>query len=145
MVGRDQRIPEALGPGSLADTVVQQQKRPCLKIKVKKNFFFRDRVSLYSPGCPGTHSVDQAGLELRNPPASASASWVLGLKACTTTPARQGENLFPWRKTVERRHTAGGLLTSPLQHPPLPPPPPQCEDLELLLSLGQGDKLPSQN
>jgi hypothetical protein len=33
---------------------------------------FRDRVSLYSPGCPGTHSVDQAGLELRNPPASAS-------------------------------------------------------------------------
>jgi hypothetical protein len=30
---------------------------------------------------PGTHSVDQAGLELRNPPASASQ--VLGLKACT--------------------------------------------------------------
>jgi len=26
---------------------------------------FRDRVSLCSPGCPGTHSVDQAGLELR--------------------------------------------------------------------------------
>jgi hypothetical protein len=45
---------------------------------------FRDRVSLYSPGCLGTHSVDQAGLELRNPPASASL--VLGLKACTTTP-----------------------------------------------------------
>jgi hypothetical protein len=36
-----------------------------------------------SPGCPGTHSVDQAGLELRNPPASASR--VLGLKACATT------------------------------------------------------------
>jgi hypothetical protein len=35
-------------------------------------FFLRDRVSLCSPGCPGTHSVDQAGLELRNPPASAS-------------------------------------------------------------------------
>jgi hypothetical protein len=34
-------------------------------------------VSLYSPGCPGTHFVDQAGLELRNPPASASR--VLGL------------------------------------------------------------------
>jgi hypothetical protein len=33
---------------------------------------FRDRVSLYSPGCPGAHFVDQAGLELRNPPASAS-------------------------------------------------------------------------
>jgi hypothetical protein len=43
-------------------------------------FVFRDRVSLYSLGYPGTHFVDQAGLELRNPPAS--ASWVLGLKAC---------------------------------------------------------------
>jgi hypothetical protein len=47
-------------------------------------FVFRERVSLYSPGCPGTHSVDQAGLELRNSPASASQ--VLGLKACATTP-----------------------------------------------------------
>ena len=46
--------------------------------------FFLDRVSLYSPGCPGTHFVDQAGLELRNSPASASQ--VLGLKACATTP-----------------------------------------------------------
>jgi hypothetical protein len=45
--------------------------------------FFWDRVSLYNPGCPGTHSVDQAGLKLRNP--SVSASQVLGLKACTTT------------------------------------------------------------
>ena len=34
--------------------------------------FFQDRVSLYSPGCPGNHSVDQAGLELRDPPASVS-------------------------------------------------------------------------
>jgi hypothetical protein len=46
---------------------------------------FRDRVSLCSPGCPGTHSIDQAGLELRNLPASASQ--VLGLKACATTPS----------------------------------------------------------
>ena len=35
------------------------------------------------PGCPGTHSVDQAGLQLRNLPASASQ--VLGLQACATT------------------------------------------------------------
>jgi hypothetical protein len=42
----------------------------------------RDRVSLCSPGCPGIHFVDQAGL--RNLPASASQ--VLGLKVCTTTP-----------------------------------------------------------
>jgi hypothetical protein len=47
-------------------------------------FVFRDRVSLYSPGCSGTHFVDQAGLELRNPPASASP--VLGLKACASMP-----------------------------------------------------------
>jgi hypothetical protein len=45
---------------------------------------FRDRVSLYSSGCPGAHFVDQTGLELRNP--LASASRVLGLKACATTP-----------------------------------------------------------
>jgi hypothetical protein len=37
----------------------------------------------FLPGCPGTHSVDQAGLELRDPPASASQ--VLRLKACATT------------------------------------------------------------
>jgi hypothetical protein len=59
-----------------------------LTISVKIVFFgegrVRDRVSLYSPGCPGTHFVDQAGLELKNP--LASASQVLGLKACTTTP-----------------------------------------------------------
>jgi hypothetical protein len=45
---------------------------------------FRDRVSLYSPGYPGIHSIDQAGLELRNLPASAFR--VLGLKVCATTP-----------------------------------------------------------
>jgi hypothetical protein len=44
-------------------------------------FYFRDRA-LCSPGYPGTHSVDQAGLELRNLPASAFQ--VLGLKACAT-------------------------------------------------------------
>jgi hypothetical protein len=46
-------------------------------------FFFQDKVSLYSPGCPRTHSVDQAGLKLRNQPAFASK--VLGLKALATT------------------------------------------------------------
>ena len=40
---------------------------------------FQDRVSLLSPGCLGTHSIDQADLELRDLPASASR--VLGLKA----------------------------------------------------------------
>jgi hypothetical protein len=36
---------------------------------------------LCSSDCPGAHSLNQAGLELRNPPASASQ--VLGLKVCT--------------------------------------------------------------
>jgi hypothetical protein len=54
----------------------------------------RDRVSLYSPGCPGNHFVDQAGLELRNPPASASP--VLGLKACATTPGPTSVYLAPF-------------------------------------------------
>jgi hypothetical protein len=49
-------------------------------------FVFQDRVSLCSPGCPGTHFVDQAGLELRNTPASASR--VLGSKVCTTMPGQ---------------------------------------------------------
>jgi hypothetical protein len=64
-------------------------KQVAEKVSFNLTFFFfflafRDRVSLYSPGCPGTHSVDQAGLELRNPPASASR--VLGSKVCATTP-----------------------------------------------------------
>jgi hypothetical protein len=55
-------------------------------ISLETVFFFflsEDGVSLCSPSCPGTHSVDQAGLELRNMPASTSR--VLGLKACATT------------------------------------------------------------
>jgi hypothetical protein len=35
-------------------------------------------------GCPGTHSVDQADLELNDPPASASQG--LGLKVCPPLP-----------------------------------------------------------
>jgi hypothetical protein len=70
---------EVLTQGSTAKST------SCLPLFFFFFFFlvFQDRVSLCSPGCPGTHSVDQAGLELRNPPASASQ--VLGLKACTTT------------------------------------------------------------
>ena len=49
--------------------------------------WFFETGFLCSPGRPGTHSVDQAGLQLRNPPTSASQ--VLGLKACTTTPGLQ--------------------------------------------------------
>lgn len=33
---------------------------------------YRDRVSLRSPGCPRVHWVNQAGLDLREPPTSVS-------------------------------------------------------------------------
>jgi hypothetical protein len=46
-------------------------------------FCFFETGFLCSPGCPRTHFADQAGLELRNSPASASQ--MLGLQACTTT------------------------------------------------------------
>lgn len=52
--------------------------RPFFTYLMENIFFFRDRVFLCSPCCPGTHSLDQAGLELneireiQDPPASAS-------------------------------------------------------------------------
>ena len=45
--------------------------------------FHQDRVSLHSLVCPGTCFADQAGLELRDLPASASQG--LELKACFST------------------------------------------------------------
>ena len=44
-----------------------------------------DKVSLCVPGCPGTHSVDEADLKLSG--LHASASRLLELKACTTMPS----------------------------------------------------------
>jgi hypothetical protein len=46
-------------------------------------FFFKTGFLCVALAVLGTHSVDQAGLELRSPPTSASQ--VLGLKACATT------------------------------------------------------------
>ena len=62
-------------PGQLDPTCICPQAQALF-------FFFplRQSFSVYS----GTHFVDQAGFELRNPPTSASR--VLGLKACATTP-----------------------------------------------------------
>ena len=44
---------------------------------------FFETVSLGSTGCPGTSSVDQSGLELRD--LLASAFSVLGVKKCQNT------------------------------------------------------------
>jgi hypothetical protein len=54
----------------------------CVCVCVVLFCFLRQGFSV-EPWSPGTPSVDQAGLELRNLPASASQ--VLELKVCTTT------------------------------------------------------------
>jgi hypothetical protein len=44
-----------------------------INIKINTSFIiFKDRVSLYSPNCPGTLYVDQADPEPRDLPASVS-------------------------------------------------------------------------
>jgi hypothetical protein len=69
----------------------------------------RDRLSLCSSGCPGIHSVEQAGLELRDPPASAGIkggqhhgpdtcgrAYMLGThKSFSTEPAKPQEHHYP--------------------------------------------------
>jgi hypothetical protein len=60
---------------------------------------FRDRVSLYSPGCPGTHFVDQnSEILLPLPPR------VLGLKACAIT-ARLQSVLLTTEPSLQPRVT----------------------------------------
>lgn len=40
---------------------------------------FWDRVSMYSPGCPGTRPIEQTDLKLRDLPASASSAGIKGV------------------------------------------------------------------
>jgi len=61
------------------------------------------------PGCPGTHSVDQAVFKLRDQPASASQ--VLGLKVFTTT---------HWPLYWGYRGEARGLISPSLSSPGCP-------------------------
>jgi hypothetical protein len=46
----------------------------------------RDRVSLCSPGCPGTLSIDHVGLNLKDLPASASRALELTAPLCSALP-----------------------------------------------------------
>jgi hypothetical protein len=94
-------------------------------------FVFRDRISLYSPGCPGTHFVDQAGLELRNPPASVSQ--VLGLKACATMPS------FSYLFNIHPRPTCPATAQSPLHSGSNPRPLSSSQENTPRHVLGQFD------
>jgi hypothetical protein len=68
-----------LNPRPLEEQLLPLTTEPSLQTFV---VVFQDRVSLCSPGCLGTQSVVQDGLELRELPASSART--LGLKACTT-------------------------------------------------------------
>ena len=47
----------------------------CMCVCMYVCILFKDQVYLCSPGCPGTCCVDQAGLKLRDLPASAPEYW----------------------------------------------------------------------
>lgn len=66
------------------ETLSLRKKEPFVDILISFMFVFQDRVSLTRSGFSGTHFINQAGLELRDPPAS--TSHVLGLKVYVTTP-----------------------------------------------------------
>ena len=55
------------------------------------NWFFWNRIFLYSPGSPRTHSANQAGFKMGDQ--LPSVSWVLGLKVWATT-AQLTQNLL---------------------------------------------------
>jgi hypothetical protein len=63
-------VPEGVADASEPTLFLFPSFLGCLFVCLFVFLVFLDRVSLCSPGCPGTHSVDQAGLELRNLPAS---------------------------------------------------------------------------
>ncbi|GAB1293399.1 Phenylalanine--tRNA ligase alpha subunit [Apodemus speciosus] len=94
------------------DALFQPQQHPARD--QHDTFFLRDRVSLYSPVYPGTYSVDQAGLEIGNPPASASASQVLGLKS---NPAEALQLPMDYVQRVKRTHSQGGYGSQGYKYP----------------------------
>jgi hypothetical protein len=59
-------------------------------------------ISLCRPSCPGTHCIDQAGLELRHLPASVSQ--VLGLKATTAW------HVVFWKREKEHKAVSRGRI-----------------------------------
>jgi hypothetical protein len=81
---------------------------------IKTFFFFFETSFLCSPGCPGTHSVDQTGLELRNP--LASASQVLVLKACATNTQLHKYFLDLWKERKTKSSASKVLCEAKAQN-----------------------------
>ena len=80
-------------------------------------WYFWNRVSLYRSGCSG--SVDQPGLELRDPPAS--SSWVPRLKLCATTCWKEStliSRLFIHLNEVNKNIPPNNILLWPLYNLP---------------------------
>ncbi|GAB1293888.1 Centrosomal protein of 295 kDa [Apodemus speciosus] len=73
---------------------------------MKKIHLAQFSVSPCSPGCPGTHSVDQAGLELRNLPASASQSAGIKGMRCRRRRHRNQERLMEELKQLQKEDLA---------------------------------------
>jgi hypothetical protein len=71
-------------------------------------FVFLRQPSSEYPCCPGTHSVDQADLRLREPPVF--ASWVLGLKVCAMTACL--ESCFSYAQVSSKGQTRSSAFAS---------------------------------
>jgi hypothetical protein len=87
---------------------------PCLYCLLPEKLL--EALSITKPVLDCTHSVDLTGLELRDQ--SASASWVLGLKACTSTPSSQ--LIFLTRKWYHSWHHKPALVPPPPPNHPIP-------------------------
>jgi hypothetical protein len=62
-----------------------QKSNSCVFLHVCHPAFFKDMISLCSPGWPRTCGVDQASFKIRKTPTI--NSWILGLKTYTTMPS----------------------------------------------------------
>jgi hypothetical protein len=92
--------------------------------------FFQGRISLCSPGCPGTHSVDQAGLDSLMPALKAyiTTVWLrLEFIFCFCLPSAGIKMYYAVSAGdgIQSFLRAGAPSSEP--HPTPPPPPPfQC-------------------
>lgn len=76
----------------------------CLVLLFHFVLFFETGFLCIAPHCPGTHSVNQASLELRDP--ATFASQVVELKACSTTAVQPGLLYVQSKHSTTERHSS---------------------------------------